>query len=73
MLQLVSPDSMHIHEEGLSVADNQAYPCGDCGEVFRSKVALRRHQTYACSKSQSYVRSMTLDTSQDRVDSDGKR
>ncbi|PVD36957.1 hypothetical protein C0Q70_03950 [Pomacea canaliculata] len=60
-------ESMHKVDE-----DNQAYPCGDCGEVFRSKVALRRHQTYACSKSQSYVRSMTLDTSQDRVDSDGK-
>nr|KAG5698934.1 hypothetical protein BaRGS_024855 [Batillaria attramentaria] len=53
--------------------ENQTYPCGDCGEVFRSKVALRRHQTYACPNSQtSFLRKMTLDTSQDRVDSDGK-
>ncbi|XP_022340619.2 histone-lysine N-methyltransferase MECOM-like isoform X2 [Crassostrea virginica] len=26
------------------------YPC-DCGEVFRSKIALARHQTYACTHS----------------------
>lgn len=60
--------AMHKLEE-----ENQTYPCGDCGEVFRSKVALRRHQTYACPNSQtSFLRKMTLDTSQDRVDSDGK-
>ncbi|KAK7094047.1 hypothetical protein V1264_007721 [Littorina saxatilis] len=57
----------------LDVPENQTYPCGDCGELLKSKVARRRHQTYACPKSQNYLMRMTLDTSQDRfVDSDGK-
>ena len=56
------------------VSENQTYPCGECGELLKSKVARRRHQTYACPKSSSYLMRMTLDTSQDRfVDSDGKR
>ncbi|XP_072442350.1 histone-lysine N-methyltransferase PRDM16 isoform X5 [Chiloscyllium punctatum] len=29
--------------------DEQRYRCGDCDELFRSKVALRRHQAYACN------------------------
>ncbi|XP_059167419.1 histone-lysine N-methyltransferase PRDM16-like [Physella acuta] len=27
----------------------QTYSCPHCGEVFRSKVAVRRHQTYTCT------------------------
>ena len=27
----------------------QSYPCDKCGELFRSKVALRRHETYVCN------------------------
>ena len=27
----------------------QTYSCPNCGEVFRSKVAVRRHQSYVCS------------------------
>ncbi|KAL8624326.1 hypothetical protein ACOMHN_044757 [Nucella lapillus] len=55
--------------------ENQTYPCGECGEILKSKVARRRHQTYACPKTQSYLARMTLhhDISLEKpVDSDGK-
>ena len=32
----------------LSTADPKCYPCKECGEMFKSKVALRRHETYVC-------------------------
>ncbi|CAL1532613.1 unnamed protein product [Lymnaea stagnalis] len=31
------------------ITGDQSYPCPNCGEVFRSKVAVRRHQTYSCT------------------------
>ncbi|XP_055864072.1 histone-lysine N-methyltransferase MECOM-like isoform X2 [Biomphalaria glabrata] len=36
-----------------SLSGDQTYPCPNCGEVFRSKVAVRRHQTYSCSSALS--------------------
>ncbi|KAH9513464.1 hypothetical protein Btru_033122 [Bulinus truncatus] len=32
-----------------SIPGDQTFPCPNCGEVFRSKVAVRRHQTYSCT------------------------
>ncbi|ELU12242.1 hypothetical protein CAPTEDRAFT_223464 [Capitella teleta] len=29
--------------------DEKPFPCEKCGELFRSKVALRRHETYVCN------------------------
>lgn len=36
-----------------STEEQQRYDCPDCQEVFKSKVGLRRHQTYACKYSPS--------------------
>ncbi|XP_076451443.1 uncharacterized protein LOC143287362 [Babylonia areolata] len=56
--------------------ENQTYPCGECGEILKSKVARRRHQTYACPKTHSYLSRMTLQhhdkTADKPMDSDGK-
>ena len=30
-------------------AEERQFPCERCGDVFRSKVALRRHETYVCN------------------------
>uniref|UniRef100_A0A2C9JRD2 C2H2-type domain-containing protein n=1 Tax=Biomphalaria glabrata TaxID=6526 RepID=A0A2C9JRD2_BIOGL len=45
---IVSPDVSGTFSLG-----DQTYPCPNCGEVFRSKVAVRRHQTYSCSSALS--------------------
>ena len=30
-------------------SENRQYPCLKCGRLFKSKVALRRHETYVCN------------------------
>ncbi|XP_064642215.1 histone-lysine N-methyltransferase MECOM-like isoform X2 [Lineus longissimus] len=52
---LYAKDAVYLENEleamqGLD-DEEKRYPCGDCGEVFRSKVALRRHETYVCKNS----------------------
>ncbi|XP_070560845.1 LOW QUALITY PROTEIN: histone-lysine N-methyltransferase MECOM-like [Ptychodera flava] len=35
----------------LQMIEEKRFSCGECDELFRSKVALRRHQKYACNNS----------------------
>ena len=43
------------------VSDEKCHPCNDCGEVFRSKVALRRHETYVCKNQNAIFSSLNKD------------
>lgn len=42
-LSLLVPSAGEDHQQ------QQSFPCDKCGELFRSKVALRRHETYVCN------------------------
>ncbi|XP_061162416.1 histone-lysine N-methyltransferase MECOM-like isoform X2 [Saccostrea echinata] len=58
--RLDTPDFSKLDEQG-----ETNYPC-DCGEVFRSKIALARHQTYACTHS-SHVQNISQKMSIDKI------
>ncbi|XP_022106094.1 PR domain zinc finger protein 16-like isoform X2 [Acanthaster planci] len=49
---LVLKEAAFPDQEGIPIQlVEKRFPCSDCQEVFRSKVALRRHQKYACQNS----------------------
>ncbi|XP_038061538.1 histone-lysine N-methyltransferase MECOM-like [Patiria miniata] len=50
---LVLKEAAFPDQEGIPIQliEEKRFPCSDCEEVFRSKVALRRHQKYACRNS----------------------
>lgn len=52
--------------------EDRTYSCPECGEVFRSKVALRRHQTYVCGRSAALYQAMTRDSG-DHIEAESKR
>lgn len=59
----------------LNILGETNYPC-DCGEVFRSKIALARHQTYACTHSnnvQNTPQKMSMDRNSEDESLDYKR
>ncbi|XP_067658178.1 histone-lysine N-methyltransferase MECOM-like isoform X1 [Haliotis asinina] len=58
--------AMHKIEE-----EDRTYSCPECGEVFRSKVALRRHQTYVCGRSAALYQAMTRDSG-DHIEAESK-
>ncbi|XP_048759558.1 histone-lysine N-methyltransferase MECOM-like isoform X2 [Ostrea edulis] len=67
--RLDTPDFSKLDEQG-----NTNYPC-ECGEVFRSKIALARHQTYACTHSSNLRNThqkMSIDKHSDEENRDSK-
>ncbi|GFS07879.1 PR domain zinc finger protein 16 [Elysia marginata] len=45
-----SSQRLHFVDVKAALSEQKAsYSCPSCGEVFRSKVAVRRHQTYTCT------------------------
>ncbi|CAH1775145.1 unnamed protein product [Owenia fusiformis] len=44
--------------KGATLDEERVHPCQQCGEVFRSKVALRRHETYVCNNSNAIFSSI---------------
>ncbi|XP_071805403.1 histone-lysine N-methyltransferase MECOM-like [Asterias amurensis] len=50
---LVLKEAAFPDQEGIPIQliEEKRFQCGDCDELFRSKVALRRHQKYACKNS----------------------
>ena len=43
------------------VSEEHQFPCDKCGEVFRSKVALRRHETYVCNNANAIFSQLNRD------------
>ncbi|XP_069774625.1 histone-lysine N-methyltransferase PRDM16 isoform X7 [Narcine bancroftii] len=48
--------------------DEQRYRCGDCDELFRSKVALRRHQAYGCNNVNAIFTTINEEFKQSQLD-----
>ncbi|XP_032903739.1 histone-lysine N-methyltransferase PRDM16 isoform X2 [Amblyraja radiata] len=48
--------------------EEQRYRCGDCDELFRSKVALRRHQAYTCNNANAIFTTINEEFKQGQLD-----
>ncbi|XP_077998244.1 LOW QUALITY PROTEIN: histone-lysine N-methyltransferase MECOM-like [Glandiceps talaboti] len=63
---MVIKDAAFPDQEGmpLQMIEEKQFSCGECDELFRSKVALRRHQKYACNNSNAIFSTINDDFKQ---------
>ncbi len=68
-LYALPPPSVGAAEEGGSPVGGlqQQHPCEKCGEVFRSKVALRRHETYVCNNTNAIFSTINQQFKQQQI------
>ncbi|XP_042199496.1 histone-lysine N-methyltransferase PRDM16 isoform X1 [Callorhinchus milii] len=51
-----------------SLDEDQRYQCNDCDELFRSKLALRRHQKYSCHNADAIFTAINQEFKQSPLD-----
>ncbi|KAL4221797.1 hypothetical protein ACF0H5_020050 [Mactra antiquata] len=63
---LYTKDRLYQHPDYNSLfqkksEDNETVPCGECGEIFKDRISLHKHQLFSCNNSRSdYGHSQTL-------------
>ncbi|XP_013393556.1 PR domain zinc finger protein 16 isoform X2 [Lingula anatina] len=60
-------------QKSIDAEDEVRYSCGECGEAFRSKVALRRHETYVCNNANNIYSKINSEFRENNQNMDGDK